>query len=821
MPIENRLKEMMRRQLATGEVVLFTGAGFSHDAVASDGRPVAEVKELKEELARLAFPSNLTAASESSLADLFEVAVSRASGSVRNLFDSRLKIDRTRTPVRFNGWFSLPWKRHYTLNVDDLDEVVQGRCSLPRAITSISASVHQTPQTNDLLSIHLNGKLRDFPHVTFSARQYAQRASMPDPWYELLTSDLLSSPVLFVGTVLDEPGLWQHIELRSLRNQGDVELRPPSYLVSPSLSPAKAALLRRYNVEWVKATESEYYRDVLADATSQAEQGHQAIRRLHQPQTASSSIHAISRLRLSTPSTGLELFLQGREPAWADIQPGGFAVVRSYENELRELLAGGGSQLLLLTGNAASGKSTTAMRLALSLDAAQGSAYAYDTVGGSLTASHVLSAARNVRPKVLLIDDVDVFGAAAGRLLRDLLELPVNMKVIATIRNSRIQSLAIEDELAGIDWAERTIPHLVDDDIDLLLGSLERAGLLGRMVGMPVAQRRRLFSDQAGRQLLVAMYYATSGEQLEDKVRSECEDLSGASRMAYGMVALATGEHQPVRVAELLLGLNCLGFSSDGNQIMNEITKLQTRSLLINEAGGLRVRHRWIAEKSLDFFIGNGLVHKVIIGLSFALACEIDPQAGSRTRERRLLRRLINHDRLQRMVGDVDRCREIYVALQDRIGWDSHYWLQRGALEVECGDLAQAKVYLDSARSLVDGVDYNIENEYGYLLLRRASEEPHTRSAPEYAAEGFLILEDIMSARGRQDSYPYHVYGAQGLRWARRAPLSREERTALVIKLREAVRQGREFHPHRGDLQQLENDLDREVLMLAAAANNN
>lgn len=816
MPIENRLIEKMRRQLATGEVVLFTGAGFSHDAVALDGRPVADVDELKRELARLAFPSTPGAASESSLADLFDVAVSRASGKVQSLFDARLRVDRVRTPARFNDWFSLPWKRHYTLNVDDLDEVIQGRCSLPRSIMAISASLHQTPQTSDLLSVHLNGKLREFPHVTFSARQYARRAGMPDPWYELLTSDLLSSPVLFVGTALDEPGLWQHIELRSARNQGDVELRPPSYLVSPTLSPARAALLRRYNVEWVKATEQEYFSEVFDSATTQAEQGHQAIRRQHQPPSAASSLHAVSKLRMMTPSTSLELFLQGREPSWADIQPGGFAVVRSFERELREQLEGRGSRLLLLTGTAASGKSTAAMRLALSLDAAEGETFAYDTVGGSLAANHVLSAARATHPKVLLIDDVDVFGAAAGRLLRDLLELPGELKVIATIRNSRIQGLAIEDELAGTSWTERTIPQLLDDDIDLLLESLKRAGLLGRMVGMSPQKRRQVFREQAGRQLLVAMYYATSGEQLEDKVRSECEDLSGASRLAYGMAALATVEHQSVRIPELLVGLNVSGFSSDGNQVMNEITKLQTRALLLGDGDGLRVRHRWIAEKSLEFFIDNGLIHKVIIALGFALACEVNPQASARSRERRLLRRLINHDRLQRLVDDVDRCREIYVALQDRIGWDFHYWLQRGALEVECGDLSQAKTYLDSARSLVDGTDYNVENEYGYLLLRRASEDPASRTAADDAEEGFAILEEIMRARGRQDSYAYHVYGSQGLRWSRRCPLPMDERTALVRRLLEAVREGREFHPLRGDLRQLESDLEREMLLLAA-----
>lgn len=205
MDVENRYIDRFRRQLSRGEVILFTGAGFSYDAIARDGRPVAQVKDLKVDLARIAFPSSPTAAEESSIADLYEVAVARGEGRVRQVFEDRLRVDPRKTTQRFDRWFSMPWKRHYTVNVDDLDEVVNGRASLPRSISSLSASTHASVQAGELLSVHLNGKLGEFPHVTFAARQYARRAGMPDPWYEMLTSDILSSPVLFVGTVVDEP----------------------------------------------------------------------------------------------------------------------------------------------------------------------------------------------------------------------------------------------------------------------------------------------------------------------------------------------------------------------------------------------------------------------------------------------------------------------------------------------------------------------------------------------------------------------------------------------------------------------------------------
>ncbi|MCW2846025.1 MAG: hypothetical protein JWN22_3941 [Nocardioides sp.] len=766
-------------------------------------------------MSRLAFPGS-PADPLSSVGDLYEVAVARAKRSVQDLFERELRVDPASTPKRFDKWFALPWKRHYTLNVDDLDEVVNSRTHLARPITSISAQGRAVIQTSNLLSVHLNGRLRDFPDITFSARQYARRAGAPDPWYDLLTSDLLSSPVLFIGTVLDEPGLWLHIELRATRHQGDVELRPPSYLVSPSLPQARAALLKRFNVDWIEATESEFFGEVLSSASAEAEQGTIAIQRMHHPAAASRTLRSLDHEVTLGQDGDLKLYLKGRDPRWADVNEDGYAVVREFEKELGVKAASGKHGLILLTGTAATGKTTTGMRLALGMHAQGRRAYTFDTVTGTTSADAVLRQARNLRPQVLFIDDADVFGERAGGLLRDLVKLPDTQLVIATIRNSKLQSLALEDDLFDTDYVEMNIPTLEDSDISKLIATLERAGSLGMMTGLSNPDRIKLFREQAGRQLLVAMYYATSGERLEDKVRSECEDLGGASRLAYGMAAWATSEHQYVTKQELLLGVSSMGFGGSGNSVLNELERLVNRQLLIYADGGLRIRHRWIAEESLKFYSSNGLMRQVIQSFAFALASGADPQLDRNSRERKLLRRIINHDRLKRVIGDVSQCREIYSALQDRLAWDFHFWLQRGSLEVESGDLTDAKNYLESARSLTEGKDFRVENEYAYLMLKRASEHPSSESSIREATAALQDLEEAMRARGEKESYPFHVYGSQGLRWARRAVIPAAEKRILIGRLLEAVKRGREWHPTRDDLRQLERDLEREYLMQAA-----
>jgi Mrp family chromosome partitioning ATPase len=305
---------------------------------------------------------------------------------------------------------------------------------------------------------------------------------MPDPWYQTLITDLLNRPILFIGTELEELGLWQYMELRRQRSATDVEMRPASYLVSPSLPAARVGLLKRFNINWIPATEEEIFTEVLADASSEAEMGHAALRQRYQPTTASSALHPLAELRLRPAPDDLSIFLIGRTPTWADIQEG-FAIERWFERSLLADVLNANYEIVLLTGTAASGKSTTAMRLVLALEAEGRKTYVLETSEGTWNVGAVLQAIRGVQPEVLLIDDVDVFGTATPRLLREVCSLPGHPLVIAAIRSSRLQGLDVLEEIADMSVLERTVPSLHDRDIDALIDALTRAKRLGQLAG--------------------------------------------------------------------------------------------------------------------------------------------------------------------------------------------------------------------------------------------------------------------------------------------------------------------------------------------------
>jgi SIR2-like domain len=235
------------------ETILFTGAGFSAEAHCCAGTPLPDSAQMTRDLWQMLFPDEEP--DESSLADLYDIALVRAPDALREYIATHLRVGDTPLPDSFRAWFSAPWRRVYTLNVDDLEAAVMRQFDLPRPLRSVSALAKPPPPIAGALDvIHLNGIAGDIAkQVTFSTMQYASRLARRDHAYEKLVEDLGAYSFVFVGTKLDETVLWQHVELEGSAPQ----TRPHSFLVTPRLSRAREILLEEHRIHWVRGTASE------------------------------------------------------------------------------------------------------------------------------------------------------------------------------------------------------------------------------------------------------------------------------------------------------------------------------------------------------------------------------------------------------------------------------------------------------------------------------------------------------------------------------------------------------------------------------------
>jgi hypothetical protein len=365
-------------------------------------------------------------------------------------------------------------------------------------------------------------------------------------------------------------------------------------------------------------------------------------------------------------------------------------------------------------------------------------------------------------------------------------------------------------------------PPLTDPDVDGILDALTRANRLGELRGKSPAGQRKVLVDKCGRQLLVALIEATSGKRFDEKVESECAGLDGDAQLLYAITALATNFGIPLRDAELLTAAG-----GDVAVAARALDALVRTHLLVRDGKGrLRLRHKVIAERAVEYFRSQRLIEIPLRGLVVSLATSARGRPLRDTFQGRAVIRLINHKLLIEFLResdgafqskpDVAAIRGVYDEVEDLLSDDYHFWLQRGSFETEGGDLDLANNFIRQARGL-NPDDAYVRTQWAYTTIKTASHSPDDPASRTNVAEAFDQLDEAIEQRGRADAYPFHIYGSQGLAWSKRGPLTLDERVELLQTLRRVVDDGIALHPSRRDLRQLAADLKDAYLRLAVA----
>lgn len=832
--LEGDLLKYFVRHLEQGRLMLVTGAGFSRDAKDYEGRPLPIGLDLARDLWSIAFPSDIFE-ENTSLQDVFSVALQRDKKATTQLLKSRLSVDSASLGENYRLWLSMAWQKIYTFNVDDL-EIAAARVfkDLPRTPRTLSGLPDSTELGNALDGskflpvIHLHGSVADDPsRLTFARHQYAHRSGDADAGYALMMNELLAYPTVFVGTQLDEQIFWQQIANRDARSGfGVKEARPKCFLILPGLNAAREALLRQYNTVLVRGTGAEFAEKVLKNLVVEAKAGLSAIaeRSTGQKDSARNVVDVrgtCEREKLSKTSD----YLVGQEPTWSDLISGRI-IAREGDNDIfkhaidsieqtnaARTTQDAEAHVILITGTAGTGKSSTMRRLAYQV-AAEGNPVGWIDVDTEIAPHTLVNAARDSKFfPVLFIDDVDRYGQTSPGLLRDLARSPGIFLVVASLRSSKVAELESDPALARANKCLFTMASLSDGDISGLLEVLDRERRLGELAGLPPQERVRRLQGYAGRQLLVAMIEATSGRKLEEKVCSEWTDLPPASKMLYAMIAVATTLRYRVSESELLLASD----APSAPAIPQELKRLWQTNIVIRDKENLRIRarHRVIAERLFDELQRQhqNTLAEAIQRLGYSVATGIGPATPEGTAPFRFLKTLMNHDFLSRVLG-LHGARDVFQKLAEPLaGWNHHYWLQRGSLEVEVGDIREAENSLAQARSIAPH-DGFVETEYAYMLVKKAISERSATSAPRLFAEGMSLLREQTRSGKRKDPHPFHIIAKQSIVWSRLGGLNPTQQRDLLKLAEDDVRTGLRLHPRSIELQNVKQELLEALMAL-------
>jgi tetratricopeptide (TPR) repeat protein len=629
-----------------------------------------------------------------------------------------------------------------------------------------------------------------------------------------LSAELLSHPFIFIGTTLDESLLWQHIQLRSTRGgSGLGEFRRKSFLVIPHLDKAREVALSQYNVEWIPMDAETFAAEVLSKLGDTIAKGLNVISK----RNATITDNELIVPEVSTLIGGALIkteFLLGSEPIWSDIQSGR-AITRNSDddlwNKVSELRKGKGARgIVLVTGTAGSGKSTALMRIALHLSS-DGTRVGWIDRDSEVSLRGIRRAfQKGSAPDVIVIDDADLLGSDLGSTLREICLYPPYPLFVLGIRSGSVDRILNPAQLGQTPSHEYTMPLLTDEDIAGLIDALTNDNKLGKLRGLTRIEQENALRDKTGRELLVAMIEATSGLRFEEKAVKEYEELDEDKKRIYAIVATATALQFSLSKKDILIAVG-----RQDNAVLNALDQLVRRNIILKPGdteSSYRARHRVLGEIVERKLQSAGQLYDVIRGLIIVVATQVTPEMPRTAKPKRLLIRLINNAFLHRMLGR-EQASNLYGELESHLKNESHYWLQRGILEVEAGNLRLAKNWLDQAKGISPDDDF-IETEYALWEFRTAIENPADLKSHELVVDACSALEHQIALNGKRFHHAYHVLGSQCLAWVRHGLEQFEEQRDFLEYGIEKVKEGFQNHPTNNKLKTLLKEMEDEKLNL-------
>lgn len=827
--LTNNQLQFLLRALRANKCLLFVGAGFSMDASNALGERIPSGDGLAAALWHWLGYGDVYDGTP--LNEMYEAATKsgRPMSELGRVLEDRLLARNV--PEWYEIATKIWWYRIYGTNVDDVVERAYIQAGRPRLVLSLNAVLDDYQERDQFLNsiqyVKLNGSLPGKPErLTFSAREYARRSSQFDQWYDHFVRDYSFHPTIFVGSELREPLFWQAIEARQARGRNPEE-RPSSFLVTPSVSPAKLPILRELNIHHVPATGQDFFRWLASqyDFPDRAE-----TLRLVMPEAAEmigdERLHARVREdlqellaafpRVPKPEPQAHRsrhYFQGVPPRWEDLASG-FDAPREATKIVLDNIAGLDQidQLGIcgLIGPAGSGKSTITMRVALTLRQ-QGRAVFFSEGVERPDVEAIGRAVGSLENRaVLFIDNAQLFGPLMTSLLDELSRLRIPPIVVFAARMNLFErQLKATESRANTTIVE--LADLSDDEIKSLIGRLEQHAQLGKLASKSTEERFQEFKVRARKQILVAMREATEGRGFDEIVRTEFEQIDNhEARILFLCAAIATAD-----LIDLDRGqwLSCAEVSpADALTILRR----NLRGLLIeDDKERVAARHAVIASLIVDRLSSRADVGEAYVRLLTTIAHDIYAGKGRSSRTWRLFVRLIDHKRIYaRFADNIELARSIFQSVDRFFQNDGHFWLQFANLEIEYGEPRSARPYLAYAESLMSGHPFVLTTR-AHLALRESRDVETLEDALALRREANEILLEQIKGSGRSDEYPYHVYISGTLKWLERWATSvdevRQELEALLVTADEAV----SCHPYSGRLKEVAELVKRKYLLTA------
>ncbi len=743
-------KRRLCDSLINKRVSLFLGSGASLDSEGATGR-MKSAEQLRKDLVAL---NHLP--ESASLQQAYSVMTP-------DQIHAEITVHYTcsLTGQTVNRLAKQPWRRVYTLNVDNCFEFAFRELIERLEFESESLEVFNFRDSySELLSdkrcsiIHLHGAVENPDNgYVFSRDEYAQSIQRPNSWMLTLSQLIRTDTFIIAGTSLDEIDVSYYLQQRNQKTKrGDV---PPSILIEPYPNRLTEKLCEEHEFVLFEGTPSQFFDELekIDDRITRPwidnERDGLAGLGLRQAERLrfSATFEVVPDEPEKTPNPAR--FLLGAELTWSmlaansDIPRDTYAQIR---NHIQDAIGNSEIRVLLVVDAPGSGKTALLKRLAFDFSKGSDAVFWYSGLGIELEARRFSEIFNSLSGPVIVF--VDNFADALNTI--SLILARIEKKDILFVCCERDYRLPyVENAFTGEDYLLiRDALDLTQEEASALREAHEAEGLstinhiteshfLSQVIGKTVAEANCRIQNN----------FKTI-DVIVDSLSNECSESEAETYLTVALARFcyATGVRRSV--------LSTISFPDAVEFLFSDESALPIK--YSDHRGSFVVpKHAIIGDRLIERKkkLGDRSLLTAFTDLAMSLAPRVNPGTIRRkTPEAQLLGRLMDYDNnVKRFIDDY--AEEYYSALRPLCGWNARYWEQMSLLKLDRffaspDDMLLLDESIQHARSAISAELHPFSlTTLAKVLFQAMEKSPSRRDQLFEEAWGHVIDADEREAR--------------------------------------------------------------------------
>lgn len=596
------MNQFIKDSLLNGKLILFIGAGASATSKTEDGSSIPMAGALAELLCQKA---GMNYNNEGLSAVYNAVKNKLGESQLQDILESQFKF--CRYSEEYKLLTALPFKRIYTLNIDDCLERAFHHQRKNVDIKNRNDRIVEYDYEKEITTlVKLNGNINT-PSLgyIFSPQEYAQNTLSNNNWYEELVQDMHNYTFVFIGTKLNEPLLEYH--LQKFKNDNGQTTSSRGFVITPSASEIEKIALANTNLEHINGSLKDFVQYFYKEFNNNIPT-HSDILKNIKPYIIDNdgkldivskiepiTLDKISKItRKPRKNVQVENFYKGFKPTWEDITYNIPVLLKKTAKflERNENQFDQSQKLFAILGNAGSGKSTALKQIALQI-----------IKSSNIPVYFIHNDYDNLFEIVKYLDSINNLSYIVfiDRILNnkyyEISEVLSNNKKVSFIitENTVLWEKKAKPVLDNFLQDYVDMSHIEKDDVNIILSHLQKYGSWTRLAKMSEKERYNELWGRAKKQLLIGLLEATSGIGYNEIIQKDFESISETNeRNLLLLASIPALENLTANEKTLIKAISYLNKSFSGN-IKGLADNLQ--GVLLYNNGLVSTRHRVYSSK--------------------------------------------------------------------------------------------------------------------------------------------------------------------------------------------------------------------------------